>query len=304
MGGKKAKGEKKRNTDSQGAGANRPAAKAKPQDGSYMSSKNLSFAFYHEYFEPAYDKGGRRRDPLAEDDNLIAARNERLFQMLPPEAIESPLENPGLDAVDQWFDLTTRYPGLLMGTGIMHDASIDEGIKMGFSLDYVTGLPFLPGSSLKGVLRSYFPKDERDTEHALYIRETLGRILDPLTIDDASVLALKRDIFDNGDVFIGAYPKQPKQGASENQYLAKRMLGEETIAPRKNPGGEKVELNPIKLMKVMPGVQFLFAFILRDYTDPSGTVVTKDQKLDLFRQIVLDMGVGAKTNVGFGRFRE
>jgi len=33
-------------------------------------------------------------------------------------------------------------------------------------------------------------------------------------------------------------------------------------------------------------------------------VLTKEQKMQLFRRILLDFGIGAKTNVGYGQFEE
>ena len=49
------------------------------------------------------------------------------------------------------------YPGLLVGLGYEHgtDKVKDApAISPGMSLDMVTGLPFIPGSEVKGMLRS------------------------------------------------------------------------------------------------------------------------------------------------------
>lgn len=67
------------------------------------------------------------------------------------------------------IELTTSYPGLITGIGINHQTTLKwmfetEGkpiqipeFKFGMMFDYTTGLPIIPGSSIKGVLRSFFP---------------------------------------------------------------------------------------------------------------------------------------------------
>ena len=54
--------------------------------------------------------------------------------------------------------LQTTYPGLLTGTGMSHQTGSKGESKLGFAFDPCTGLPYLPGSSVKGMLRSSFPQ--------------------------------------------------------------------------------------------------------------------------------------------------
>ena len=76
----------------------------------------------------------------------------------------SPL--PALLKDQEHFCLKTVYPGLLIGIGNTHEAGTRIGgedaegaeIKLGFTLDYVTGLPVIPGSTVKGVLRCAFKR--------------------------------------------------------------------------------------------------------------------------------------------------
>ena len=63
--------------------------------------------------------------------------------------------------------------------------------------------------------------------------------------------------------------------------------------------------NPISQIKVRPNVKFEFCFVLTDYVPEDGSrPVTAKDKLALFKTLILDMGIGAKTHVGFGRFSE
>ena len=55
------------------------------------------------------------------------------------------------------FTLRTTYPGLMLGLGYPHDpGGSKEAIQLGFTFDFVTGMPYIPGSTVKGVLRSAF----------------------------------------------------------------------------------------------------------------------------------------------------
>lgn len=63
----------------------------------------------------------------------------------------------------QYFKLKIGYPGLLIGLGNPHGTAFKGDIQLGMSFDYVTGLPFVSGSSLKGKLRSIMAKMINET---------------------------------------------------------------------------------------------------------------------------------------------
>lgn len=65
------------------------------------------------------------------------------------------------------FELRTAYPGLLVGTGLPHGFGGKGEAALGLTLDYVTGMPYIPSSSVKGALRSAFVHEE-------YIRSLLA----------------------------------------------------------------------------------------------------------------------------------
>jgi CRISPR-associated protein Cmr6 len=168
------------------------------------------------------------------------------------------------------FKATTIYPGLILGSGNAHELPDVKGQAiLGFSFDYTSGLPVIAGSSVKGVIRSAF-------KHPEYIQELLEC--------DVDVEALETEIFDNGDVFFDAVVV-----ASANANI----LGDDYITPHgdalKNP-------IPLRFIKVLPNVSFRFDFELR-----SG-LISKSKKAKLFQDILADLGLGAKTNVGYGKF--
>ena len=198
------------------------------------------------------------------------------------------------------FELYTAYPGVLIGTGNPHEISMENAIKCGFSFDYVTGLPYIPGSSIKGMLRSYFPKEGSadELEKRAYIKEVLKKYGVTFQTENKEKIKevienLKSDLFEGKDAFFDAFPM-----VEQNQKT--KLLASEYITPHKekfkNP-------NPINLIKIKPGVKICFMFILNDFNFDN-YFITADQKLSVLKQIILDMGVGAKTNVGFGIMTE
>ena len=233
-----------------------------------FQSKNMHYVFHREYFDGL--------ELMSKDAQDVGERNQAVFTFAFPKAdlFAGLRDMPNFYA----FQLVTTYPGLLIGTGNPHDAKLDAAIKLGFSFDYVTGLPCLLGSSLKGLLRSRFPgkySGEEKADREILIGAYLGR-------DDINADALETEIFNGGDIFLGAFPVDwPRDG----------MLSMEYITPHK----DFQDPVPISLLKVKPNVCFEFAFLLSDGT------ITAAQKCGLFRELTMEAGVGAKTNVGFGR---
>lgn len=197
--------------------------------------------------------------------------------------------------------LRTTYPGLLIGSGLLHGIRDDEAFKIGFQFDYTTGLPVIPGSSIKGVLRSAFPTaDDRCKEDKeQYIKEVIKDITGKV-IDSKFIEKLKKRIFEgkkNGsylpvcdrDVFFDAeIYNGDKDGG---------ILGEDFITPHPDPLKNP---KPIKFLKILPEVVFKFTFILNDNND----LLKAEDKLKLFKLIILNLGIGAKTNVGYGNLEE
>lgn len=191
------------------------------------------------------------------------------------------------------FRLSTTYPGLLVGTGLHHGTGgVKNDLKMGFQFDYTTGLPYIPGSSLKGVLRSMFPENKDDARRCKYIRSLLPDTLKGLT--DEGIVTLKKDIFEQGkDIFFDAL-------IVDSKAPDKRIMGEDYITPHREALKNPV---PLQIIKVLPCVVFSFPFRLKDCLIEGKKVKATDKKV-LFRKILLEIGVGAKTNTGYGQFVE
>jgi len=104
------------------------------------------------------------------------------------------------------------------------------------------------------------------------VKDTKNRLYSPKSIYD-------RDIF-----FDAVITAPDKKG---------RILCSDSITPHgdnplKNP-------TPITFVKIAPGCKLEFRFKL------AGNIEERKLKLDLFKEILTTIGVGAKTNVGYGQ---
>lgn len=220
----------------------------------------------------------------------------------------------------QTFLMETTYPGMLIGTGYAHGSGkADSDINCGFSFDYVTGQPYLPGSSVKGILHSvFFRHPEVVTE---YLAKPLENTVDKVKLSREQCQLLEKSIFgsiytlndagtkaegtifrDDGiDVFLDAVVK-PRD---EQDHL----LGLDNITPHPSPTKNPI---PVLILKILPKVVFEFRFVLKDSVIeikdsenvPQTFTVTAEQKLVLFRRLLELMGAGAKTNVGYGALKD
>lgn len=191
------------------------------------------------------------------------------------------------------FELTTVYPGLVIGTGLAHGVRNKSDIKTGMQFDHSTGLPYIPGSSLKGVLRSVFPESADDKPRLSFIKEILKDI--GVNFSDGSIIELCKELFEsgNGVIFLDAFIVS---GNSNGNFIST-----DYITPHRKPLKNPV---PIKILKVCPEVTFRFPFIVPALLSlPDGVSLSRCKVMSMFKKILLYIGAGAKTNVGYGHFR-
>ena len=208
-------------------------------------------------------------------------------------------------------NMRVQAPGLLIGSGLAHGLpGSEEDVKTGLQFDYTSGLPVIPGSSVKGVIRSAFPtikedkeqSNEADAEKLNYIKSLIADIpeFSSLVLEDNDILELGNQMFNHGDIFADAllvgYGTRMKQHGP-----VKQVLTEDYITP--HTGGPLAQPIPIKIVKVAPGVTFAFCFKFNE-TKIGARVVSASMKKALCAAILQDLGVGAKTNVGYGVLKE
>lgn len=260
----------------------RPTEKVNPPR---ESSANIGYQFFHSVGIPGFVKEQVKSAISVNSDVLEVLRS----------------------ADYSVVNMRVQAPGLLIGSGLAHGLpGSEEDVKTGLQFDYTSGLPVIPGSSVKGVIRSAFPtikedkeqSNEADAEKLNYIKSLIADVpeFSALGLEDKDILELGNQMFNHGDIFADAllvgYGTRMKQHGPVKQVLA-----EDYITP--HTGGPLAQPIPIKIVKVAPGVTFAFCFKFNE-AKIGAKVVSASMKKALCAAILQELGVGAKTNVGYG----
>lgn len=222
-----------------------------------------------------------------------------------PEMTDSIEQNYQKIPYRQTFELTTTYPGFLTGVGYNHGIGVIGEFKIGFYFDHTTGLPHITGSSIKGVLRNLF------TNYPQAVLELLKTQISVEQLNIQHIETLELAIFGPRP---GTTQKRTTSLYQQDTFLEafinkgnrdQRILGADFITPHNEPLKNPT---PLQFLKVLPAVTFKFNFQLFPTTlklpDQPDITITADHKCQLFKQIILALGLGAKTNVGYGQFKE
>ena len=253
---------------------------------------NLNYLFNKKFYDILEQEEFTNSDEIPEAVKQAAVNKRNAhFEKCACELFNADFKRFDSKIGNKSVNLRTVYPGLLIGIGNPHGAfgGSETDLKLGFSFDYVTGLPYIPGSSVKGVLRSAFKKDG---------------LVSALLSNGVNIEKLENDIFageiskteskpiNQRDIFYDAVIVQGDEYG--------KILSPESITYHES---EVKNPNPVKLIKVRPNVTFQFNFDLKD-SEINGVKISADDKLKLFTEILKLLGIGAKTNVGFGMLEE
>lgn len=262
-----------------------------------MTTPNIGWKYYYDYFKGLDYRGGKPGFVGGKD---VKKRNDALTKEIILQDYEETRKEVFPQLGEHGFELTTCYPGLIIGSGYQHEVGVEEEFKLGFFFDHTTGLPIIPGSSIKGVIRNVFQRSPSYIA-GLISGPDLGE-----RPSDVQIAQLALEIFgppqgeaevegqslQGQDRFYDAIPKA-------DISFAAQLLGKDNLTPHRSPFTDPV---PLLFLKIMPGVTFQFDFALQDARILPA--FTADKKENLFKTILLDMGLGAKTNVGYGQFLE
>ena len=242
-----------------------------------MSRKNISKLFFKDYFKEG--NGFNFNHVLVNNGTPDeSTKNEILRRNKEIKGVELK-QIPALSIVNvEPLSLKIAYPGLITGIGLVHDSKkMDGAYNLGMHFDYTWGMPIVYGSSVKGVLRQYF---KEYYEGDLDVDELIEDIF-----EGGKKSIYKRDIFFDAVI--------------TRTYNNGHLLEDDSITPHgDNPLKEPT---PITMLKIAPGCTIEFRFHLEDSKVKSG-VLEKGEKRELFKKILEAVGVGAKTNVGYGQF--
>lgn len=195
--------------------------------------------------------------------------------------------------------MIVRNPGLIIGGGLPHGEIGDKSYKTGLQFDYTIGLPIIPGSSVKGTIKSAFPKGVDDIARMEYVKDVIRAVIGR-KLSDEEVIGLRDNMFGST-----AVDDESRKGCDifADAVLSSTMLKKDSVpvfvedflTPHHlddNPFAEPV---PIRIVKVGVGVGFTFCYKFTEWND-----ITARHKLEICTNIIEDMGLGAKTNVGYG----
>lgn len=268
---------------------------------------NLHLLYYKKYFEKIdYQVLLNKNTQQANNENNIIKQCNKALLTAPLYPIPA---NPLVK--ENAFSLKTIYPGLVTGVGIGHEIGVKGEFKLGMHFDYTYGMPIIYGSSVKGVLRAAFPEKEKEKkeeskkkiaekkEKEKQIRQFLGS-----EFEGINVAALRDAIFEGikeqkpisiyeRDIFFDAVITRCNK---KSRFLASDSITPHDDNPLKDP-------IPLTFLKIASGVTIEFRFDLKDSVI-CGIKVSAEDKLRLFEKILLEFGIGAKTNVGYGQFEK
>lgn len=242
--------------------------------------RNLHKFYYKDYFSPDRLDWALEKMKTAENNVKVIKKNNKTL-CDPIQGFSNPIEkNPQVNAD---LPLKIQYPGLVTGIGINHEIGVEGEYKLGMHFDWTYGMPIIYGSSVKGVLKSWFAE--------FYKKKYQD--------DDSLISKLIDDIFEGGkksiyqrDIFFDAVIVKSN---SQGKILASDSITPHGENPLKNP-------IPITFMKIAPGCTLEFRFRLSD-TEVDGKKFGAELKRELFKDILTTVGIGAKTNVGYGQLK-
>ena len=278
-------------------------------------SKNLHQLYYKKYFDGIDFRYLQGDNPKAPKD--VVARIEGHNASLCASGLWEGIPCSEVVKKEDCFELEVIYPGLVTGIGINHEAKIEGEFKLGVHFDWTYGMPVIYGSSVKGVLRSaliaktekgkiveyddYFLKQATGKEWSQEEMEILvndifnGKsFVKEVENDGKKIREYQNKSIYERDIFFDAVVKTPDK---KGRILCSDSITPHGENPLKNP-------TPLTFLKIAPGCTIEFRFKLTDSDFGGDKKLTAAQKKTLFEDILKTVGIGAKTNVGYGQLKD
>lgn len=181
-----------------------------------------------------------------------------------------------MEGIGLSFTMTT-VSRLVFGMGYKHPTEI------GFMFDWTSGLPVIPGSSLKGAARY-----AAETENHECLKEIFG--------------AEKGDARAGEVVFFPAYPCLMDNKPFLEMDVMTPHYSEYYSEPAKNLPADWYSPIPLHFLTVPAGTKYCFRLAYRkNLRDKESPLLKKAE--NMLKCALSEFGVGAKTNVFYGYFR-
>jgi len=173
--------------------------------------------------------------------------------------------------------------------------------NVGLSAERTTGLPIIPGTALKGVVSTWacwaehfkpadgsFREFSKDSTQRRNFTAAEAKLAQHILGDDTATGSEHA-----GEViFVGGFPVRPPS------------LGLDIVNPHheSQDGRDKTKLTPNAFLCVEPGTLWRFAFYVRPGARDATALLT--QTKTWIEEALIQIGIGAKTAAGYGRFRK
>jgi len=204
------------------------------------------------------------------------------------------------------ISLLTIYPGLLIGSGYEHETTTEGELKLGMQFDHTTGLPYIPGHSVKGVVRYYLNKpfsDKNGNLHTIFESfvnsdlESKNQKLLPIEVCNQAFDSMfpnndKTSMY-NTDIYFDAFPDKDTTTIFDFDFNT----------PHKSPIKSPI---PLSFLKIKEDITMNFRFLIKTsiyvFENNQKIIIGIELKKKMFSYILKNFGIGAKTNVGYGQF--
>lgn len=175
-----------------------------------------------------------------------------------------------------------------LGSNLITGIGTNTPIEVGIALDHNLGTPYIPGSTLKGIVRyAYCVNYCRKTNESSFDTSEKGFVALFGSTDDQNASA-------GGVAFLDAYPNDPK--------IVQDIMNPHTGSYYKNssqyPNDTESPI-PIKFLVLKKGCSFDFQLIFLN----KKVEAYKKELEEAFKTALTEFGIGAKTNAGYGLFR-
>ena len=202
----------------------------------------------------------------------------------------------------------TLDSALITGLGEAHPS------ETSLVLDHTLGIPYIPASGIKGMVRFshskglLFDNDGHYTD--IFVNEILKKGSPEFILDEANK-ETRIPLFFGGNaenstnksidkrrgsvIFFDAYPVAVPELHSDiiNPHYS-QYYGDDN-----KPPGDYLDPVPVKFLTVAPETLFVFRFLF----DPE-SAEHKDQFFKAVKNVLTKEGIGAKTAIGYGRFKQ
>jgi CRISPR-associated protein Cmr6 len=192
-----------------------------------------------------------------------------------------------------------RAVELVTQTRLVVGLGLPQPVETGFLLDRLTGCPYLPGSSVKGLLRAAARRVAASEltlagdpgDDATFFADHLDRLFGPALGGDLDAAKGQVAFY---DAFPRTWPRLEVDVLTPHQ--GDYYVGDGTTVP-----GDWHDPVPVPFLTVPPGTRFTFYLRSRGSATVDGDLARLER---LLRGALDELGIGGKTGAGYGFFGE